>query len=89
MFSLTPTGQYHQRPRRHRTREGAECLRPAPPPSLASSPGVARERARAETALRAAAFVRSLEASVCDGQSRGGDSALDAQTAATDSATTG
>ena len=59
------------------------------PPSLASSAGVARERARAETALRAASFVRSLEASVSDESSRGGDSALDAQTAATDSATTG
>ena len=36
-----------------------------------------------------AAFFRSLEASVSDEQSRGGDSALDAQTAATNSAMTG
>ena len=62
---------------------------PGTPPSLASSAGVARERARPETALRTAAFVRSLEASVSDEQSRGGDSALDAHTAATDLATTG
>ena len=62
---------------------------PGTPPALAPSARVARERARAETALRAAAFVRSLEASVSDEQSRGGDSALDAQTSATDAATTG
>ena len=59
------------------------------PPALAPSARVARERARAETALRAAAFVRSLEASVSDEQSRGGDSALDAQTSAPDAATAG
>ena len=62
---------------------------PGTPPALEPSARVARERARAETALRAAAFVRSLEASVSDEQSRGGDSALDAQTSATDAATTG
>ena len=62
---------------------------PDTPPALAPSARVARERARAETTLRAAAFVRSLEASVSDEQSRGGDSALDAQTSATDAATTG
>ena len=39
--------------------------------------------------MRLHLFVRSLEAAVCDEQRRGGDSALDAQTAATDSATTG
>ena len=67
---------------------GGTVSSPGTPPSLASSAGLAGERARAETALRAAAFVRSLEASVSDEQSRGGDSALDAQTAATDLATT-
>ena len=68
---------------------GGTVSSPGTPPFLAPSAGVARERTRAETALRAAAFVRSFEASVGDEQSRGGDSALDAQTAATDSATTG
>ena len=68
---------------------GGSVSSPGSPPFLASSAGVARERARTETALCAAAFVRSLGASVESGQSRGGDSALNAQNAAPDSATTG
>ena len=90
MFSLTSTRQPHlRRPQRHRTRKGAPCLRPAHTPFLASYAGVAREKARAETALHATAFVRSLEYSVGGEQSRGDDSAFDAQIAATDAATAG